>query len=99
MVVSLVPNFNRALFESLEKASPGTPLVTILTDFADYPPHFWMEKQAQYLICGTDKAAEQARATGYDIGSRFPHKRDDIRGPRSIKSKPRSENGERKARD
>jgi len=66
MVVSLVPNFNRALLESLQEALPVTPLVTILTDFADYPPHFWIEKQDQFLICGTEKALEQARAAGYD---------------------------------
>ncbi len=65
MVVSLIPNFNRALFESLEAAVPGTPLVTIMTDFADYPPHFWIEKQEQYLICGTNRACQQARAAGY----------------------------------
>jgi 1,2-diacylglycerol 3-beta-galactosyltransferase len=65
MVVSLVPNFNRALFESLASALPGVPLVTILTDFADYPPHFWIENQPQYLICGTKRAAEQALAMGY----------------------------------
>ncbi len=65
MVVSLVPNFNRALFESLQAALPHVPLVTILTDFADYPPHFWMEKQNQYLICGTDRALAQARQMGY----------------------------------
>ena len=45
MVVSLVPNFNRALGESLRSALPGVPLVTILTDIADYPPHFWIERQ------------------------------------------------------
>jgi hypothetical protein len=65
LVVSLVPNFNRALFESLRIARPGTPYVTILTDFADYPPHFWMERQEQYFICGTAKAVEQARALGH----------------------------------
>jgi hypothetical protein len=65
MVVSLVPNFNRAMCESLRAVSPSTPFVTILTDFADYPPHFWMEKQEQYLICGTEKAVEQARAMGH----------------------------------
>jgi len=32
---------------------------------ADYPPHFWMEKQEQYLICGSDKAVVQARALGF----------------------------------
>ena len=61
LVVSLVPNFNRALRESL----PATPFVTILTDFADYPPHFWIERQDQYLICGTKKAVEQARGLGH----------------------------------
>ena len=65
LVVSLVPNFNRAMFESLKSALPRVPYVTILTDLADYPPHFWMEKQEQFLICGSDKAVEQARALGY----------------------------------
>ena len=65
MVVSFVPNFNRALFESLRRALPGVPLVTILTDLADYPPHFWMEKQPQYFICGTERAKEQALAIGH----------------------------------
>lgn len=64
MVVSLIPNFNRALFESLERAAPGTPLVTILTDLADYPPHFWIEPQDQWVVCGTDRAVEQAKAIG-----------------------------------
>lgn len=61
LVVSLVPNFNRALRQSL----PETPLVTILTDLADYPPHFWIEQQEQYLICGTAKAVEQAMELGH----------------------------------
>src|SRR3954469_24025859 len=45
MVVSLIPNFERALHQSLRRTLPGTKLVTILTDFADYPPHFWIERQ------------------------------------------------------
>ena len=61
LVVSLIPNFNRALRDSL----PATPLVTTLTDLADFPPHFWIERQNQYLICGTEKAVEQARALGH----------------------------------
>ena len=61
LVVSLIPNFNRALRQSL----PETPLVTILTDLADYPPHFWIERQDQFLICGTEKAVEQAKALGH----------------------------------
>src|SRR5208282_3060812 len=55
LVVSLVPHFNRALLESLQNVWPGTPLATILTDLADYPPHFWIEKQNQYVICGTER--------------------------------------------
>jgi len=65
MVVSLIPNFNRAMKLSLEAALPGTPLATILTDIADYPPHFWIERQQQYLICGSDRAVAQARELGY----------------------------------
>lgn len=65
IVVSLVPNFNRTLYQGLRTALPEVPYVTILTDFADYPPHFWMERQEQYFICGTAKAMEQARALGH----------------------------------
>ena len=71
LVVSLVPNFNRALGETLRKSLPRTPLVTILTDLADYPRHFWIEQQPQYLICGSEKAVEQARALGHDDGHIF----------------------------
>jgi hypothetical protein len=65
LVVSLVPNFDRALCDSLRKALPAVPFVTILTDIADYPPHFWIEQQDQHLICGSDKAVEQALALGH----------------------------------
>jgi len=66
LVVSLVPNFNRAMYQSLRSARPEAPYVTILTDFADYPPHFWMEAgQDQYFVCGTQKAVEQARSLGH----------------------------------
>lgn len=40
MVVSLIPNFNRALHDSLALARPGVPFVTVLTDMADHPPNF-----------------------------------------------------------
>jgi UDP-N-acetylglucosamine:LPS N-acetylglucosamine transferase len=70
LVVSLVPNFNRAMYQALWQARPNAPYVTILTDFADSPPHFWIEPhQAQHLICGTAKAVAQARAAGYDNAS------------------------------
>ena len=66
LVVSLVPNFNRAMFDSLASALPGVPYVTVMTDLADYPPNFWIEPgQRQHLVCGTPKAMAQARAAGY----------------------------------
>jgi UDP-N-acetylglucosamine:LPS N-acetylglucosamine transferase len=66
LVVSLIPNFNRPMYEGAIAARPRTPYVTILTDFADYPPHFWIEpRQAQHFICGTPRAAAQARSLGY----------------------------------
>ena len=70
LVVSLVPNFNRAMYHALTAVRPNVPYVTILTDFADSPPHFWIEPhQAQHLICGTAKAVAQARAAGYGDAS------------------------------
>jgi UDP-N-acetylglucosamine:LPS N-acetylglucosamine transferase len=65
LVVSVIPNFNRALFEAIGRAMPGVPMVTILTDMADYPPHFWIERQPQYLICGTERAYQQAIRLGH----------------------------------
>ncbi len=65
MVVSFVPHFNRALYESYQRVFPGRPFVTILTDIADYPPHFWIEPQEQFLVCGSEKAVNQAITLGY----------------------------------
>ncbi len=67
IVVSLIPNFNRVLCESLAEAMPGVPYVTVMTDMADHPPHFWAEPgQPQHLVCGTEAALDQARAAGHD---------------------------------
>jgi UDP-N-acetylglucosamine:LPS N-acetylglucosamine transferase len=71
MVVSLVPHFNRALRESLDKAFPGRPFVTVLTDLADYPKHFWIESRPQYVVCGTERSIEQARELGHLDGTVF----------------------------
>ena len=71
MLISFVPHFNRAMGESFHRAYPGRPFVTVLTDLADYPPHFWIERQPsatgwrQYFICGSDRAVEQARSMGH----------------------------------
>jgi UDP-N-acetylglucosamine:LPS N-acetylglucosamine transferase len=65
LVVSLIPHFNRALFEGLKRAWPHVPFVTILTDFSDFPPNGWMVPQDQYVVCGTERAVQQARAMGF----------------------------------
>ena len=65
LVVSLVPNFNRALHDSLAQARPHVPFVTVLTDMADHPPHFWVEPGLQqHVVCGTEHARQQALAAG-----------------------------------
>jgi hypothetical protein len=64
MVVSLIPHYNRAMRQAFARACPGRPFVTIMTDIADYPPHFWIENQEQYLICGSERARRQALAIG-----------------------------------
>jgi 1,2-diacylglycerol 3-beta-galactosyltransferase len=64
LVVSLIPYFNRAMKEALDRVSPRVPYVTLLTDIADFPPHFWMENIDQWVICGSTRAVEQARETG-----------------------------------
>jgi Glycosyltransferase family 28 C-terminal domain len=64
MLVSLIAHYNRALCQAFARACPGRPFVTVMTDIADYPPHFWIENQEQYLICGSERAGEQARSLG-----------------------------------
>ena len=64
-VVSLIPNFNGVMFRALKKSRPQVPFVTIMTDMADSPKRFWQEDQDQYIICGTEYAAAQARKTGF----------------------------------
>jgi hypothetical protein len=67
LIVSLVPNFNRAMYEAATALTPAVPYATVLTDFADFPPHFWIEpRQVQHTICGTPRAVAQALAQGCD---------------------------------
>ncbi len=67
LLVSVIPHFNRQICESWTKVYPERPFVTIITDLADFPPHFWIEPiKEQFVIAGTEKAAEQARTIGHD---------------------------------
>ncbi|MGA7937090.1 MAG: glycosyltransferase [Kovacikia sp.] len=65
LVISVMPLFNKVVWESVQNVKPDTPVVTILTDFADCPPDFWIEPDiGNYVVCGTEKAVEQARSLG-----------------------------------
>jgi UDP-N-acetylglucosamine:LPS N-acetylglucosamine transferase len=67
LLVSVIPHFNREIFESWNAVYPGRPFVTLITDLADYPPRFWIEPiKEQYVIAGTERAAEQACTFGHD---------------------------------
>lgn len=63
-VVSVIPNFNGVIRDALRQTHPGVPLLVVLTDFADLPPHFWIESGIDQLVVGTEEAARQAREIG-----------------------------------
>ena len=65
LLVSVIPHFDREVCEAWSALYPTRPFVTLITDLADFPPHFWIEPlKDQYVICGTEKAVQQARAMG-----------------------------------
>ena len=62
LLISVIPHFNREIGEAWGSCYQGRPFVTIITDLADFPPHFWVEPmKEQYVICGTERAVAQAR--------------------------------------
>jgi len=63
-VVSVMPNFNGVMRDAIRAAIPGTPLVVVLTDLADFPPRFWIEPGLDRVVVGTDEARAQALAIG-----------------------------------
>lgn len=73
LVVSLIPNFNRPLHAACQRALPGVPYATLLTDLADLPEspsRFWIEAGLdQTVLCGTPRAVAQARAAGLPAAS------------------------------
>jgi UDP-N-acetylglucosamine:LPS N-acetylglucosamine transferase len=67
LLVSVIPHFNREIAQSWGKVCPGKAFVTLITDLADFPPHFWIEPiKDQYVIAGTQRAVDQAKALGHD---------------------------------
>jgi Glycosyltransferase family 28 C-terminal domain len=67
LLVSVIPHFDREIAEAWASVYPERPFVTLITDFADYPPRFWIEPtKVQHVICGTERAVQQAREMGKD---------------------------------
>ncbi|HEX8872755.1 MAG TPA: glycosyltransferase, partial [Candidatus Acidoferrum sp.] len=65
LLVSVIPHFNREIAEAWSSVYPDRPFVTLITDMADFPPRFWIEPlKEQYVICGSERAVQQARAMG-----------------------------------
>ena len=72
VVVSVISNFNRELAASVKLGLPRAKFVTVMTDIADYSPrHIWIVRELEYLVCGSDRAAEQARSMGHSNGRVF----------------------------
>lgn len=72
LLISVIPHFNREIAESWISVYPERPFVTIITDMADFPPHFWIEPIAkQIVVAGSDRAAEQARQFGKNSQNLF----------------------------
>lgn len=65
LVVSTLPLYNKVLWNSLQQGKPGTPVVVIPVDFGDVPPGFYIEPEIEsYIVCGSEKIAQQARTLG-----------------------------------
>ncbi|HJS58576.1 MAG TPA: glycosyltransferase [Vicinamibacteria bacterium] len=64
VVVSVTPNFNAAIRDAVHAALPSARFVVMLTDFADFPPHFWIEPGIDRVLVATEHAAEQAVRAG-----------------------------------
>ena len=75
LVLSVIPHFNRAIADSLRPvtraAGAKTPFVTLITDLADYPPRFWIERESEYIIAGTERARQQALTMGHPASHIF----------------------------
>jgi len=65
LVLSVIPHFNRCLGQSIRAEMPDAAFVTLLTDLADYPSNFWIVPESEFIICGSERAKQQALAMGH----------------------------------
>jgi glycosyl transferase family 28/monogalactosyldiacylglycerol (MGDG) synthase len=71
LVLSVIPHFNREIADSLRADDKKPPFVTLITDLADYPPHFWIERESEYIIVGSERARQQALTIGHSADHIF----------------------------
>jgi UDP-N-acetylglucosamine:LPS N-acetylglucosamine transferase len=55
--------------EGVRLSHPHTPFLVALTDFADFPPHFWVEPGLDGVVVATEDAALQALELGVPAAS------------------------------
>src|SRR5258706_328098 len=68
LLVSVIPHFNQEIAEAWKLVHPDKAFVTLITDIADFPPHFWIESaENQYVICGSEKLAETFRGRKWNL--------------------------------
>ena len=80
-VVSVLPNFNAVMRDAVREAHPGVPFVVLLTDYADFPPRFWIVPGLDRVIVGSERAREQALELGIP-GSRVTRSTGMVLNPR-----------------
>lgn len=64
LVVSLVPLFNEVMINALKNGVPYTKHLTVMTDFYDIWPGYWLGHSTQYCLVPTEEAWAQAKALG-----------------------------------
>ncbi|MGH9849846.1 MAG: glycosyltransferase [Blastocatellia bacterium] len=65
LLVSVVPIYNLALYESLRLANPPAVCVTIPVDYYEHLAGYWFWPPTdQYYLLATDRLSEQAREAG-----------------------------------
>jgi UDP-N-acetylglucosamine:LPS N-acetylglucosamine transferase len=68
LVISCCPHLNQVFVE----ACAPVPVLTLVTDFESSDDHPWLQDLRQYVVCGTDRLLQQARALGYAEDHVFP---------------------------
>jgi UDP-N-acetylglucosamine:LPS N-acetylglucosamine transferase len=64
LVVSVMPWVNDMVANSVRRARPGVPFVTVMTDYDECSRGMWFSPSLHYVICSSSKAARRAALRG-----------------------------------